>query len=107
MQKDFNIDQIAHDICQKIIDKNPYGFILRPDLKEKTGGLLNGSYHKNLDCIGKGIKNRFRVGNTTAYPIADVIEFLKEKIVCPAGKTSVPHLNKQAKVLSRNDMCQN
>ena len=102
MQKNLNIDQIALDICQKIIDRNPYGFILRPALKEKTGGLLNGSYHKNLDCIGKGIKNRFRVGNTTAYPIADVIEFLKEKIVCPVEKTPVPHLNRQAKAYDHN-----
>ena len=98
MQKDLNIDQIAHDICQKIIESNPYGFILRPDLKEKTGGLLNGSYHKNLDCIGKGIKNRFRVGNTTAYPIDSIIEFVKDKIVCPGGRTPLSHLNRQDKV---------
>ena len=90
MQKDLNIDQIAHDICQKIIESNPYGFILRPDLKEKTGGLLNGSYHKNLDCIGKGIKNRFKVGNTTAYPIDCVIEFLKKKISYPKAKSQSP-----------------
>ncbi len=94
MEQDLNPNQIVQGIFQKIIKNNPYGFILRPDLKEKTGGLLNGSYHKNLDCIGKGIKNRFIVGNTTAYPIADVIEFLKEKIVCPVGKIPVPHLNK-------------
>ena len=83
MEQDLNPNQIVQGIFQKIIKNNPYGFILRPDLKEKTGGLLNGSYHKNLDCIGKGIKNRFKVGNTTAYPVDCVIEFLKKKISYP------------------------
>lgn len=71
-------------ILQNIIDNNPYGFILRPDLREKTGGLLHGRTMANLDSLGRGIKGRFRVGNTTAYPIDSVVQFLKDKITVPA-----------------------
>jgi len=77
-------DQIIKEILQRIIDNNPYGFILRPELKEKTGGLLHGRSMANMDCLGRGIQNRFLVGNTTAYPVESVVQFLKDKISVPA-----------------------
>jgi len=77
---------IVDVICERIIKNNPYGLILRTDLKTKTGGILNGSYHKNLDRKGIGIKNSFIIGNTVAYPINDVIAFIKKKIIFPDKK---------------------
>ncbi len=72
--------QFIENIIQKIVENNPFGFILRPDLREKTGGLLHGRTMANLDSLGCGIKNRFIIGRTTAYPIDAVIEFLKARI---------------------------
>ena len=73
-------NQFVEEIIQKIVETNPYGFILRPDLKEKTGGLLHGRTMANRDSMKTGIKNRFKVGNVTAYPIDSVVEFLKDRI---------------------------
>ncbi|OQX96914.1 MAG: hypothetical protein B6I20_13775 [Bacteroidetes bacterium 4572_117] len=87
MQQKLKRELIADGICQKVIENNPYGFILRPDLKEKTGGMLNGAYHKNLDYQGKGIEDRFKIGNTTAYPIDAVVAFIKKKIISQNTKT--------------------
>ncbi len=86
-----NQNQVIEDMFQTIIDNNPYGFILRPDLPEKTGGMI-GSHHyiANLDSLGKGIENRFLVGNTTAYPVASVIKFLRKKISIPKTKIPAP-----------------
>ncbi len=71
-------------IIQNIIENNPYGFILRPDLREKTGGLLHGRTMANMDSLGKGIESRFLVGRVTAYPVESVVKYLKEKIVVTA-----------------------
>lgn len=71
----------VEDIIQNIKEQNPYGFILRPDLREKTGGLLHGKTMANMDSLGKGIENRFLIGRVTAYPIESIIEFLRKKII--------------------------
>ena len=76
-----NSNPYIDQIIQSIIDNNPYGFILRPNLNEKTGGLLNSRYMANLDSLGQGIKHRFKVGKKTAYPISSVIEFLRDKVI--------------------------
>ena len=73
-------NQFVEKIIEKIIETNPYGFILRPELKEKTGGLLYGRTMANRDSMRTGIKNRFKVGNVTAYPVDSVVEFLRERI---------------------------
>ena len=72
--------QFIEGILRKIEENNPYGFILRPDLGVKTGGLLHGRTMANRDSAGSGIDNRFKVGKTTAYPIESVISFLKKRI---------------------------
>ncbi len=75
-----SINPFVEQIIQRIVENNPYGFILRPDLKEKTGGLLHGRTMANLDSLGTGIKNRFRVGHVTAYPVDSIVEFIKGRI---------------------------
>jgi hypothetical protein len=74
-------NQFIEKIIEKIVENNPYGFILRPKLKEKTGGLLHGRTMANRDSEGNGIANRIIVGRVTAYPVESVIEYLKTKIV--------------------------
>jgi hypothetical protein len=79
-------NEIIENICQKIIENNPYGFIKRPDLERKTGGLIKKGHASNLDCAGKGIENRFKIGSVNAYPVDSVVKFLKGKMSVPAIK---------------------
>jgi len=66
---------------QSIIDNTPTGFIMRKDIKEKTGGLLHPRTMANLDCLGEGIPEKFRIGNQICYPINAVVEFLESRVV--------------------------
>jgi len=67
----------------EIIRNNPSGYILRKDLTEKTGGLLNGRTEANNDCNGVGIPDRIMIGNRkVAYRVEAIIRYLQEKIVC-------------------------
>jgi hypothetical protein len=86
MPNHFEPNEIIENVCQKIIDNNPYGFILRPDLNRKTGGLLKSGHISNLDCAGKGIENRFKIGIVNAYPVDSVVKFLRAKMSVPAIK---------------------
>ena len=65
---------------QAIIDNNPSGFIMRKYIKEKTGGILHPRTMANLDCLGEGISERFRIGNQICYPVEAVVEFLESRV---------------------------
>jgi len=93
MSEDLALDQnkTIEDILQGIVTNNPYGFILRPELPDKTGGMIRSpAYIANLDSDGKGIEGRFLIGNTTAYPVDSVIKFLRKKISIPKKKNPTP-----------------
>ena len=62
-----------------IIKSNPCGFIIREKIGQATGGLIKPKYAANLDSIGEGIKNRFKVGRKVAYPVNAVVEFLEKR----------------------------
>ena len=64
----------------KIIKNSPSGWILRTDLSEKTGGILNGRREANNDCKGIGIPGRISIGRKVAYPIEAVVEYLQSKV---------------------------
>lgn len=49
-----------------------------PKLMEITG--LTPAYLANLDSLGRGIKNRIKVGKKVAYFKDDVIEFLAARV---------------------------
>ncbi len=66
----------------KIRKNNPSGYILRKDISEKTGGLLNAGTMANFDSKGIGIKGRVKIGRNTAYPVNEVIKYLQSK-TCP------------------------
>jgi len=70
---------------KEIIENNPSGYILRKDLTEKTGNLLNGRTEANRDSQGIGIPGRILIGTRkVAYPVEAVVKYLQEKIVCHA-----------------------
>ena len=68
-----------------IVKNNPSGWIIRPNINEKTGGLLDRRTMANLDSLGKGIPGRITSGRKVAYPVQAVVEFLikRYKIVNP------------------------
>ena len=65
----------------EIRENNPSGYILRGNLKQATGGLLDGRTMANLDCKGEGISECIEFGRKRAYPVEAVIKFLQEKVV--------------------------
>ncbi len=71
----------------QIISNNPSGYILRTNLSEKTGGLLNGRTMANLDSSGAhGIKGRISIGRKVAYPVKAVVAYLESKVIVAIPK---------------------
>ncbi len=64
---------------QAMYDAWPFPHVTRPDLKKFTGNAYNGRSAANMDCLGTGIKGRFRIGKVTAYPKAAACDFLAGK----------------------------
>ena len=72
-----------------IFKNNPSGWILRADLTEKTGGLLNSRTVANLDSQGTGIPGRITIGKRkVAYPVQAVVDFLSEHCSVVVGLNS-------------------
>ncbi|MBW2365774.1 MAG: hypothetical protein JRF25_12120 [Deltaproteobacteria bacterium] len=57
----------------------PSTFVARQHVGRFSGGILDPKYMANLDCQGKGIKNRIRIGRKIAYPVKDLIKFLESR----------------------------
>lgn len=68
-----------------IIKNNPAGFIPRQKISEATGGLIHPRTLANLDSLGQGIPERFRVGRKICYPVWAVIRFIEERIEPVSG----------------------
>jgi hypothetical protein len=65
----------------EIFENWPSPFVTRNQLPKITGGILNAKTLRNLDSLGKGIRGKFTFGDRiVAYPVKDVIEFLKERV---------------------------
>lgn len=52
--------------------------VARADISKFTGGAITPKWCANMDSAGIGIKGRFFIGRRCVYPVASVIEFLKE-----------------------------
>ena len=63
----------------KIFENWRSPFITREQLYEVTGGLIHPHTIRNLDSLGQGIKGKFSIGRKVAYPVEEVINFLKDR----------------------------
>ena len=50
--------------------------VAREQIGDFTGGVLNSKTMANLDCQGKGVPERFKIGRKTVYPIDGLISWL-------------------------------
>ena len=57
----------------------PSTFVARGEINKFTGGLLTSKYIANLDCLGRGIPKRIRIGRKIIYRVADCIHWLESR----------------------------
>lgn len=55
--------------------------VSRLEIKRRTSGCYTEKTLANLDCQGKGIPGRFRVGNKVLYPVLEVVEWLQKRTI--------------------------
>lgn len=80
------MDEQTQQKVEKFLNAEyPLG-IPRKIIGKATGGVLNSRHCANLDCLGEGIKNRFKIGRNTIYPVQNVIDFIKAKTVLVANR---------------------
>ncbi|RJP45920.1 MAG: hypothetical protein C4548_03935 [Desulfobacteraceae bacterium] len=51
----------------------------RQQVGKFSGGVLNPRTMANLDCLGVGPKNRFRIGSKVVYRTKDLAEWLAKR----------------------------
>jgi len=67
------------EALSKMADKWPSTIVSRSSISDFTGGAISPNKLANLDCLGKGPKNSFRIGRNIVYPISDLITWLEER----------------------------
>lgn len=53
--------------------------VARGKVEEFSGGVLNGRTLANLDSLGQGPKERFRMGRVVFYSVSALIDFIRER----------------------------
>lgn len=54
-------------------------FVPRSQVPKFTGGAYSKSYMAKLDHLGKGPKERFRLGRQVIYPTHSLVEWLESR----------------------------
>jgi len=77
-------------IFQELASNWPSPWVARTEIKNFTGGMLSERYAANLDCSGRGIAGRVRVGRKICYPVKEVIRFLEARSEVVPERTRHP-----------------
>jgi len=67
------------DVFEEMVNAWGSPIIPRQNVGKFTGGLLNPRTMANLDCLGLGPKNSFRVGSKVVYKTRDLADWLQER----------------------------
>jgi len=62
-----------------LLEENLPPIIPRHHIRKFLGNLYSPGYMANLDCLGRGPKDRFIVGKKVCYTRAALIEWLRER----------------------------
>ncbi|MCK4789131.1 MAG: hypothetical protein KAV87_35645 [Desulfobacteraceae bacterium] len=62
-----------------LADKWPSTLVARSQVSNFSGGVLNSKYLANLDSLGKGPKERIRVGRQIVYSVDSLIAFMEKR----------------------------
>lgn len=68
------------DELDKLKEKWPSPFVRRVDLEKFSCGLIKCSSMRTLDCEGTGIKGKMTINSKVAYPVDEVIAWLKNRV---------------------------
>jgi hypothetical protein len=71
--------EIDMDQFTGLKDKWPSDIVSRSEIYSFTGGAVRPGTMANADCDGKGPKGSFMIGRKVVYPVASVIDWLREK----------------------------
>jgi chitinase len=71
--------EVIRALEEKMTKRFPFG-IPRKEIAAATGNILHPRTLANLDSLGQGIKNRFKMGRLTVYPVPSVLEFISSKM---------------------------
>lgn len=66
----------------------PSTIVARSEISTFTGGAFSPGTMANLDCYGKGPKDRFILGRETVYPVNSLVEWLKSRVTILEKKTN-------------------
>lgn len=66
-------------IMQKLEDKLPE-IVSRKAIRDFTGGIYTTAYLANMDALGTGPSEKFKIGKKVVYTKDSVIEWLKNRI---------------------------
>jgi len=67
------------NIFRSMAEKWPSPIVSRTEIRQFTGGVITEKYIANLDSLGKGPANRFRLGRKVVYPVSDFVTWLESR----------------------------
>ena len=67
------------DIFNEMANKWPSAVVARTEIEKFSGGLITPKSIANLDSLGKGIEGRIHVGRKVAYPIDELVGWLRDR----------------------------
>ena len=67
------------DHFQKLIEKWPSALVARSKVPQFTGYAVSAGHMANVDCQGRGPKERVKLGRIVAYPVDSLVEWLREQ----------------------------
>lgn len=74
------MNKVSTDSIDELAKRWPSTIVARTEITRFTGGLVSPRYLANLDCKGLGPAGALRLGNRIAYPVRNLIDWLKGRV---------------------------
>jgi hypothetical protein len=74
------MEKVCKGVLDRLADKWPSAFVARTEIRAFSGGVLSEKYLANLDSQGAGPPGRFKCGRKVAYPVTELVEWLRNRI---------------------------
>ena len=70
---------MGSDVLDRLASAWPSPIVARSEVGHFSGGVLNPRSLANMDSLGRGPANRIRIGRKVAYPVCDLVEWMRER----------------------------
>lgn len=77
--RDEESPMVDRTIFREMAEKWPSAIVARVQVEEFSGGAIGEKYLSNLDSLGLGPANRFRVGRKVCYPVTEFVRWLESR----------------------------